>query len=138
MHIILAVTATAQISQKSRIVQSALSKGQARASASLKRDHLGNMSLASFHYEVFGKVQGVFFRACTAEEANNLGIVGWVRNTSSGSVEGEAHGPTAKLALFKDFLQHRGSPGSRIDRCEITREQKDLLELSYDDFTVRR
>lgn len=56
MHIILAVTATAQISQKSRIVQSALSKGQARASASLKRDHLGNMSLASFHYEVFGKV----------------------------------------------------------------------------------
>ncbi|CAL8466299.1 g5835 [Coccomyxa elongata] len=96
------------------------------------------MSLAGFHFEVFGKVQGVFFRACTAEEANNLGIVGWVRNTASGSVVGEAQGPKDNMASFKDFLQHRGSPGSRIDRCEITDEVKDLPQLSYSEFSVKR
>lgn len=43
----------------------------------------------------------MFFRACTAEEANNLGVVGWVRNTASGSVEGVAQGLEDKLDIFK-------------------------------------
>jgi acylphosphatase len=46
-------------------------------------------------------VQGVFFRACTAEEAQKLGIVGWVKNTSRGTVEGDAQGERNKLDAFK-------------------------------------
>ncbi|KAK9902820.1 hypothetical protein WJX75_007307 [Coccomyxa subellipsoidea] len=84
------------------------------------------------------QVQGVFFRACTAEEANNLGVVGWVRNTASGTVEGVAQGPEDKLDILKDFLQHRGSPGSHIDKCEITQEVQGLPQLSFGSFAVRR
>jgi acylphosphatase len=51
----------------------------------------------SFRYEVFGRVQGVFFRKYTQKEAIRLGIVGWVKNTPQGTVEGEAQGPTEQM-----------------------------------------
>ncbi len=36
---------------------------------------------------VSGRVQGVFFRASTAQMANDLGLAGWVKNRCDGSVE---------------------------------------------------
>lgn len=42
----------------------------------------------SADFEVYGRVQGVFFRACTVEKANTLGVVGWVMNTHYGTVKG--------------------------------------------------
>ena len=46
-------------------------------------------------------MQGVFFRASAADEAKRLGIVGWVRNTEGGSVEGEAQGSSQQLETFR-------------------------------------
>lgn len=43
-------------------------------------------------FEVFGKVQGVSFRKYTLRRASELGIFGWCRNTSSGTVVGELEG----------------------------------------------
>lgn len=40
------------------------------------------------NFEVFGKVQGVFFRKYTKEKADSLGIRGWVYNDDSGTVQG--------------------------------------------------
>ena len=37
--------------------------------------------LIAVDYEVFGRVQGVFFRKFTNEKANSLGLRGWVKNT---------------------------------------------------------
>ena len=37
--------------------------------------------LIAVDFEVFGKVQGVFFRKFTNEKANSLGLRGWVKNT---------------------------------------------------------
>lgn len=53
------------------------------------------------------RVQGVFFRANTAEQAERLGLAGWCRNTSSGTVEGEVQGSAEKVASMKVqvFLQ---------------------------------
>ena len=52
------------------------------------------------------QVQGVFFRASTADEAKRLGgIVGWVRNTPTGSVEGEAQGSNQQLEAFRVLFQ---------------------------------
>jgi acylphosphatase len=42
----------------------------------------------SCDFEVEGRVQGVFFRACTEKKAKELGLVGWVMNTPQGTVKG--------------------------------------------------
>ncbi|XP_040410011.1 acylphosphatase-2 isoform X5 [Cygnus olor] len=53
--------------------------------------------LKSVDYEVFGRVQGVCFRMYTEEEARKLGVVGWVKNTSQGTVTGQVQGPEDKV-----------------------------------------
>eukprot|EP00208_Stichococcus_sp_RCC1054_P004621 CAMPEP_0206134986 /NCGR_PEP_ID=MMETSP1473-20131121/367_1 /ASSEMBLY_ACC=CAM_ASM_001109 /TAXON_ID=1461547 /ORGANISM="Stichococcus sp, Strain RCC1054" /LENGTH=96 /DNA_ID=CAMNT_0053526661 /DNA_START=218 /DNA_END=508 /DNA_ORIENTATION=- len=88
-------------------------------------------------FEVFGKVQGVFFRASTVEEANRLGVVGWCRNTRNGTVEGEAQGVADQLESMKDWLQHTGSPASKIERVAF-KTQRDLEKLEYTAFEQRR
>ena len=50
------------------------------------------MPVQKVRFEVFGKVQGVNFRAYTAEQAKKLGIVGFCRNTQQNTVEGELQG----------------------------------------------
>ncbi|XP_061845337.1 acylphosphatase-2 isoform X3 [Colius striatus] len=54
-------------------------------------------ALKSVDYEVFGRVQGVCFRMYTEEEARKLGLVGWVKNTSQGTVTGQVQGPEDKV-----------------------------------------
>ncbi|WP_294428949.1 acylphosphatase [uncultured Treponema sp.] len=52
------------------------------------------------HFRFVGMVQGVGFR-CTAQfDARGLGLSGWVKNKSDGSVELEAQGPEAKVAAL--------------------------------------
>lgn len=41
----------------------------------------------ALHLRIRGKVQGVFFRQWTVDEATRRGLRGWVRNRSDGSVE---------------------------------------------------
>lgn len=67
------------------------------------------------HFEVFGHVQGVYFRNYIVEKANSLSIVGWCRNTANGSVEIEAEGTADNLDIFRKWLQYEGSPLSRVD-----------------------
>lgn len=56
------------------------------------------------HYNitVSGKVQGVFYRASTKEKAEQLGIKGFVRNQSDGTVYIEAEGEVSQLDAFID------------------------------------
>ena len=51
-------------------------------------------------YEVFGKVQGVFFRKYTKKEADKLKLTGWVMNTEKGTVVGVADGKGLKYLLI--------------------------------------
>ena len=69
-------------------------------------------------FRVTGRVQGVFFRACTRDAALEIGVTGWVRNARDGSVEGEAFGETEELDRFIAWL-HEGSPHSRVDQVEL-------------------
>ena len=48
--------------------------------------------LLKLNFEIHGKVQGVFFRKYTHAQAKKLHLVGWVKNTSHGTVVGVAEG----------------------------------------------
>jgi acylphosphatase len=65
------------------------------------------MSEIARRYHVTGRVQGVGFRYFVERHAKILGLRGWVRNLSDGSVELEATGTEAQLAELEGLL-HRG------------------------------
>lgn len=52
------------------------------------------------HAVITGRVQGVGFRSFVEDEADNLGITGWVRNMYSGEVEVIAEGNEKDLEQF--------------------------------------
>lgn len=57
------------------------------------------------HYFLSGKVQGVWFRASTKEQADLLGVTGWVRNLSDGRVEVLAYGEKDQIEKLHIWLQ---------------------------------
>ena len=66
---------------------------------------------------VRGRVQGVFYRATTKEEADKLGISGWVKNESDGSVSITAEGDPNKISKFTEWC--KGGPiMARVDSLE--------------------
>ena len=87
------------------------------------------------HYSivVFGKVQGVFFRASTQEEAQRLNLRGWVKNEADGSVRIEAEGEPAALQQLVDWC-HRGPRHARV--TNVSTEPGTVKH--YTDFTVQR
>lgn len=72
-------------------------------------------------YRVSGRVQGVWFRAGTCEEAQKLGLTGWVRNLPDGQVEVLVCGPSDKVELLHQWLHH----GPRLAKVtEVTQEEQ--------------
>ena len=66
---------------------------------------------------VSGKVQGVFFRASTREQAQQLGLRGHARNLPDGRVEVVAIGADDAIEAIARWLQH-GPPSARVDHVE--------------------
>ncbi|XP_013099425.1 acylphosphatase-2-like [Stomoxys calcitrans] len=88
-------------------------------------------------FEIFGKVQGVFFRKYTEKQANALELRGWCMNTKDGTVKGQLEGPQNSLNEMKDWLKNRGSPSSRIDKAVFS-EMKPIENYTFTSFGVRR
>ena len=84
------------------------------------------------HVTVFGRVQGVFYRAWTKEQAGALGISGWVRNCSDGRVEALVAGEEPAVRTMIEWMR-RGPPGAMVDR--LIEEPSD--EPQDQGFTVR-
>ncbi len=82
---------------------------------------------------VTGLVQGVFFRVSTQQQANFLGVSGYVKNTTNGSVEVLACGEVDAVNKLLAWL-HIGSQHSRVD--DVKKESVPYIEVS--DFEVRR
>ncbi|KAG7260730.1 hypothetical protein CRUP_026887 [Coryphaenoides rupestris] len=98
---------------------------------------MSSEDLLSVDYEVFGRVQGVFFRKFTQAEGKKLGLVGWVRNTEEGTVEGQLQGPRSKVTEMQDWLRNTGSPQSKIIKAEFKNE-KIIQSLEHSTFKVVR
>jgi acylphosphatase len=76
-----------------------------------------------FNIRVSGKVQGVFFRASTKEQADQLGVKGFVRNELNGDVYIEVEGDEEQLKIFSDWCS-RGPSRARVDSIKV--EESDL------------
>lgn len=68
-------------------------------------------------FRVRGRVQGVGFRWFVEHEARALGVAGWVRNNSDGSVEVLASGTRDQLSALRSRLQ-QGPRAARVDNVE--------------------
>ncbi len=68
---------------------------------------------------VKGRVQGVFFRASTQEQAERLGIQGWAKNLPDGSVEVLACGEEQDIAALRHWL-HQGPPMAQVTGVECS------------------
>jgi acylphosphatase len=87
---------------------------------------------------VEGTVQGVFYRASTKDKAVELGVVGWVRNCSDGSVEISAEGNREAVDALINWAR-QGPPMAQVQALKV---EEDVLisnptELASS-FEVRR
>ena len=67
---------------------------------------------------IYGKVQGVFFRASTQAKARELGLTGWVKNEADGSVSAVAQGEDKAVQALVEWC-HKGPQQAEVERVEI-------------------
>lgn len=65
--------------------------------------------------QVYGRVQGVFYRAGATEAANRFNIKGFARNEKDGSVYIEAEGEEENLKKFIDWC-YEGPTRASVER----------------------
>lgn len=88
--------------------------------------------LKSVKINVYGMVQGVGFRYNTLQKANELGIAGFVKNRTDGSVYIEADGEPEVLDKFILWCK-RGPSRSRVDEVKVC----DIPFNDYKNFCVK-
>jgi len=88
---------------------------------------------ASLQATVYGRVQGVFFRAFVSRCARELGLAGYVRNLPDGAVEILAEGERRQLEKLIGYLE-LGPPAARVDEV-VTRWSE--YTGNYSGFSVR-
>ena len=75
------------------------------------------MHASAARFFVSGKVQGVWFRASTRDEALRLGLQGYARNLDDGRVEVLVAGDAGAIDALAAWLGH-GPPLARVDQLE--------------------
>jgi acylphosphatase len=88
---------------------------------------------ARAHVYMGGRVQGVFFRSETADLANRLGLVGWVRNLPDGRVEALFEGQKEDVEKAVDFCR-RGPQGAHVRNLDVRWED---WRGEFHDFQIR-
>jgi acylphosphatase len=68
---------------------------------------------------IHGRVQGVYYRGWTVETALRLGLAGWVRNRSDGTVEAVVQGDEVAIERFVE-LAREGPAAARVERVDTS------------------
>ena len=79
---------------------------------------------------VSGRVQGVWFRKNTLQQAQKRQLEGWVMNLEDGSVQVHVQGPESQVMDLIDWLW-KGSPLSRVDHLDIV-DAKPLVMTGFE------
>ncbi len=82
---------------------------------------------------IHGRVQGVFFRDSMRREAHALGIAGWVRNRSDGSVEAVVQGAPGDVDSIVRWA-HTGPRSAQVTQVDIVEDSGAYatFEIRYD------
>jgi acylphosphatase len=67
---------------------------------------------------VHGRVQGVWFRESTRQQADRRGVTGWVANRSDGTVEMVLEGAPEAVDAVVDWAR-RGPRHAQVDDVEV-------------------
>ena len=86
------------------------------------------MSGAIRRVVIYGRVQGVGYRAWVEHQSSRLGLQGWVRNRRDGSVEALFVGTEDIVAAMVASCQH-GPSSARVDDVAEETTDADMLEL---------
>jgi len=86
------------------------------------------------HLKISGRVQGVYYRASALQEAQKLGLTGWVMNCPDGAVEAVAEGAKHKLEELIAWCR-QGPDGARVTQVDVCWEKP---ENNFYSFSIRR
>jgi acylphosphatase len=89
---------------------------------------------ARVHLKISGRVQGVYFRASTVEEARRLGVTGWVMNCRDSSVEVVAEGAREQLEKLASWCRS-GPPGAQVKEV---RAEWETSKGEFQSFYIKR
>ena len=87
--------------------------------------------MKSYRFFISGRVQGVFYRANIAKNAQTAGFSGYVRNLDDGRVETVVSCEEERLENFKKILKN-GSPKSNV----VSIDEQVIDELFSGDFEI--
>jgi acylphosphatase len=82
---------------------------------------------------VNGRVQGVFFRSQTKNNADRNDVKGWVRNLPDGRLEAVFEGEKEAVQMLIDFCNH-GPSGARVTTVELMWE---TYKGEFDRFKIK-
>ena len=85
------------------------------------------------HVFISGRVQGVFFRANTRDQAQKRDVDGWVKNLEDGRVEAVFEGESETVQSMVEWC-HEGSPAAEVREVSVSEEEPKGLE----GFEIRR
>ena len=80
-------------------------------------DHGAILQVRTIRLRITGRVQGVGYRDALRSEAERLGVTGWVRNLSDGSVEAVVQGSADAVRALQQWA-HMGPDPARVERVE--------------------
>ena len=89
---------------------------------------------SSVHLNISGRVQGVYYRASMLQEAQRLGLTGWVMNRPDGSVEAVAEGWQVKIEELIAWCR-QGPQGARVSAVEAQWQKPENNSVG---FAIRR
>ena len=90
-------------------------------------------------FRITGRVQGVFYRQSTQQQATQLGLLGWVQNQPNGDVLVYVKGEPTSCKALEDWLKI-GPPSAQVSEvtdCPLTQEEKTQLN-NLSDFKIVR
>ena len=89
--------------------------------------------MPTIHLLIKGEVQGVFYRASAKEQALQLGVTGWVKNTAEGHVEIVATASDSKLQQFVKWCR-KGPAKASVESIDM----QTVDEQQFEEFTILR